>query len=286
MKTRKPYKFGGRRHPFSNFYPAPVTFEGISFANGEAAFQSAKTIDMDERRSFANIDPGNAKGRGRRLKLRPDWEQVKYGVMLEVLRSKFQEPGLQRQLLSTGERLIIEDTTGWHDNEWGNCGCPKCQNKTGKNLLGKALMEVRKEMRDKMINSLDRYSWKYAVVGVWYDIYPQSKTYRGWEFIEIKKDPAGEYHDLVFRNEEGINKIFSDDCEFVPGEGKAEDYTGTTIYCPLDNRAVDSADCEKVQIAREEQADRKTVGIAADIAEIGIVCERCLHYQEEEQLFY
>jgi ribA/ribD-fused uncharacterized protein len=142
-----PYYFGGRGHPFSNFYPAPVAYEGITFTTGEAAFQSAKTLDMDVRRNFADIDPGRAKGNGRRLKLRPDWEQVKYQVMLDILRSKFQDESLCSMLLETGDRLIVEDTTGWHDNEWGDCSCEKCAGVTGKNLLGKALMEVRSELR-------------------------------------------------------------------------------------------------------------------------------------------
>ena len=143
----EPYKFGGRQHPFSNFYPAPATYEGIAYSTGEGAFQAAKTLDIEERKTFMNIDPGNAKRKGRRVKLRPDWEQVKYGVMLDVLRSKFQNPKLRQQLLETSDRLIVEDTTGWHDNEWGDCQCEKCKHKIGKNLLGKALMELRAELR-------------------------------------------------------------------------------------------------------------------------------------------
>ena len=140
-----PYKFGGREHPFSNFYPAPVTYEGIIYTTGEGAFQSAKTLDMNIRASFANIDPGKAKGDGRRLKLRPDWEHVKYQVMIDILRSKFQDPSLRKMLIDTEDSLIIGDTTGWHDNEWGDCGCAKCAHIAGKNLLGKALMQIRSE---------------------------------------------------------------------------------------------------------------------------------------------
>lgn len=139
------YKFGGRDHPFSNYYPASVTYEGITFTTGEAAFQSAKTLDMNVRMAFTNIDPGKAKGDGRKLKLRSDWEKVKYQVMLDVLRSKFEDPTLCKMLLDTGNRTIIEDTTGWHDNEWGDCRCDKCVHIDGKNLLGKALMKVRAE---------------------------------------------------------------------------------------------------------------------------------------------
>ena len=140
------YDFGGREHPFSNYYPAPATYEGIAFSSGECAFQAAKTLDLELRRSFSDIDPGKAKGRGRKLELRDDWEEVKYGVMLDILRSKFRNPLLRTMLLDTGQQQIVENTSDWHDNEWGDCRCEKCRNIPGKNLLGKALMELRDEL--------------------------------------------------------------------------------------------------------------------------------------------
>jgi ribA/ribD-fused uncharacterized protein len=151
----EPYKFGGRQHPFSNYYPSTVAYEGLVFTTGEAAFQSAKTLDIGMRESFVGIDPGNAKGKGRRIPLRSDWEDVKYDVMLNVLRSKFCDPKLSRLLCDTGDRLIIEDTTGWHDNIWGNCDCEKCADVEGQNLLGKALMEVRAELLTKERSDYD-----------------------------------------------------------------------------------------------------------------------------------
>ena len=36
---------------------------------------------------------------------------------------------------------------GWHDNVWGNCECERCKETEGKNLLGKALMEVRSKLK-------------------------------------------------------------------------------------------------------------------------------------------
>ena len=35
----------------------------------------------------------------------------------------------------------------WHDNVWGNCECERCKETEGKNLLGKALMEVRSKLK-------------------------------------------------------------------------------------------------------------------------------------------
>ena len=145
--SEEPYYFGGRDHPFSNYYAAPAEYEGLTFTTGEGAFQAAKTLDIAARRAFVSIDPGAAKGKGRKLELRPDWEDVKYQVMLNVLRSKFHDPVLRKMLLDTRDRLIIEDTTGWHDNVWGDCRCEKCQNIQGMNLLGKALMSLRTSLR-------------------------------------------------------------------------------------------------------------------------------------------
>jgi ribA/ribD-fused uncharacterized protein len=136
------------RHPFSNFYPSPAAFEDIEYPTSENAFQAAKTLDIVQRKLFEGISPGEAKSYGRRVDLRSDWEDVKFSVMVEVLKSKFfRDATLISMLCDTGDALIVEDTTGWHDNEWGDCTCPKCVSKEGKNLLGKALMEVRAEIR-------------------------------------------------------------------------------------------------------------------------------------------
>jgi len=148
--NRETYIFsGGIKHPFSNYHPSKCEYEGLQYENGEAAFQSAKTLNKEERRKFQTVNPSAAKRMGRQLELRPNWEEVKYNVMLDILLSKFQEPSLKQMLLDTGSKIIVEDTTGWHDNEWGDCSCEKCKSQQGKNLLGKALVEIRtKILRD------------------------------------------------------------------------------------------------------------------------------------------
>lgn len=82
------------------------------------------------------------------VKLREDWEKVKYDCMKITLRCKFtQNKNLKEKLLATKDAILIEDTTGWHDNIWGDCNCVRCKNKKGENLLGKALMEIRDELK-------------------------------------------------------------------------------------------------------------------------------------------
>lgn len=134
---------------FSNFYPCEVQYDGLTYKSSEAAWQSLKTLDYEIRKEFVNLSPASAKKRGRRVKLRADWEDVKYPLMIDICYAKFlQNVDIKRVLLSTGDEILEEDTTGWHDNEWGNCSCYACKNIEGKNLLGKVLMVVRKELRN------------------------------------------------------------------------------------------------------------------------------------------
>lgn len=137
-----------KTHPkygcFSNFTNRSVTFDNLTFLSTEAAWQAQKTLDPNIRKEFTQLSPSDAKRKGRHVALRSDWEQVKYQYMVDVLYAKFsQHDDFKKALLSTGTEEIIEDTTGWHDNIWGNCDCPKCAKIVGQNLLGKALMEVR-----------------------------------------------------------------------------------------------------------------------------------------------
>lgn len=132
---------------FSNFYTCPVEYEDIMYPNSECAWQAQKTFDPDIKQRFATYTAAGAKKMGRRVKLRPDWEEVKYNLMVNVCYAKFsQNLKLKEILLSTGHEIIVENTTPWHDNLWGNCECIKCKDKGGKNLLGKALMEVREQL--------------------------------------------------------------------------------------------------------------------------------------------
>ena len=82
----------------------------------------------------------------RLIKVRSDWDNVKYDIMLEVLRAKFQDEYLKTKLLETDPQYL-EETNYWHDNFFGNCICDKCKNIEGKNYLGKILMKIRDELK-------------------------------------------------------------------------------------------------------------------------------------------
>ena len=144
-------KFDGEYAFLSNFADSCIEFEGITYPTVEHAFQAAKTLDEDERLYISSLPtPGAAKKQGRRVSLRPDWEQVKYSVMEECVSKKFAQEPLRSQLLSTGDEPL-EEGTWWHDNIWGNCYCAKCANIEGKNYLGKILMKTRQEIKEKAL---------------------------------------------------------------------------------------------------------------------------------------
>jgi hypothetical protein len=136
--------FNGYRW-LSNFYLAPIVIQGITYTSSEAAYQAAKTTDLEIRHQIAVMSPSQAKryGSGKRsqLKLRPDWEDIKVDAMKYIVRQKFiQHPNLAKKLIKTGSRELIEGNT-WGDTFWGVC------NGVGKNMLGIILMEIRTELQ-------------------------------------------------------------------------------------------------------------------------------------------
>ena len=136
-------EFQGEYRFLSNFYPATVVFEGITYPTAEHAYQSAKTTNMAERRRIAAVAaPADAKREGRALSpQRPDWEQVKFDVMEKVVRDKFtRNADLREKLLATGDAYLEEGNT-WNDRIWG------VYQGQGENRLGKILMQVRDELR-------------------------------------------------------------------------------------------------------------------------------------------
>ena len=113
--------FRGKYFFLSNFYNSPVTYDGITYQNSEAAFQAQKTLDIEKRKEFSKIEPALAKRKGMKVKLRSDWEDVRLRIMLEVCRAKFtQNPQLAKRLLATGDEELVEGNN-WGDTFWGQC---------------------------------------------------------------------------------------------------------------------------------------------------------------------
>ncbi len=136
-------EFSGEYRFLSNFHEATVSLDGENYPSTEHAFQAAKTMDLEERRRIRmEITPGRAKRLGRKVTLRPDWENVKFDVMLELVRQKFtRHPELAARLLAT-EHAPLTEGNRWHDTYWGVCGG------VGENKLGQILVKIRGEIRD------------------------------------------------------------------------------------------------------------------------------------------
>jgi len=134
-------RFTGDHDFLSNFHPSPIEVEGVTYPTVEPAFQAAKTSILEEKQALAETaTPGSAKRLGRKVQLRSDWEQVKVGIMEELVRLKFTtHPDLREQLLATGDTELVEGNN-WNDRFWGVC------RSKGQNQLGLILMKVRSEL--------------------------------------------------------------------------------------------------------------------------------------------
>jgi len=126
----------------SNFEKCEIVYEGLAYGSTEAAYQSAKTNDMEIRKLFCSMTPKQAMIYGREIiNIRDDWEQVKYNVMYDVNFYKFtHHEYLKEKLLATEEAMLIEGNT-WGDIFWGVC------DSIGENNLGKILMKIRSEIK-------------------------------------------------------------------------------------------------------------------------------------------
>jgi len=131
---------------FSNFAPYGVAMDGVWWRTVEHYFQAQKFHDAAYRARIRLANrPKDAKtlGMTRAIALRPDWDEVKDGIMLRAVTVKFEtHDELAQLLLSTGERMIVENAP--MDGYWG-CG----PDGTGLNKLGRILMAVRGQLRSK-----------------------------------------------------------------------------------------------------------------------------------------
>ena len=136
--------FRGRWKKLGNFSICSVPYDGHVYKSVEHAFQAQKTTDPETQREIREQPtPGAAKCYAKTIRLRPDWEQVKIGIMLDLLREKFSREPERSLLLSTGDEELVEGND-WNDRFWGQCPVG-----VGENWLGRLLMHVREEVRNE-----------------------------------------------------------------------------------------------------------------------------------------
>lgn len=129
---------------FSNFqlFDTPLVYKNISYPTVEHFYCAMKTTDFTIRAKIASLPhPGAAKKYARAIPLRENWDSLKLSAMEFALNYKFAKGTTHLEKLKAFEGEIVEYNY-WHDNYWGSCLCPRCNDK-GENMLGKLLMIIR-----------------------------------------------------------------------------------------------------------------------------------------------
>ena len=133
--------FRGEYGFLSNMYDCKLIYNDIAYLNSESAFQAQK--DISRVHEFQYLSGTQAKKLGKQVSLRSDWDKVKLVIMYEILLAKFtQNINLKEKLLSTGDSLLVEGNW-WNDQFWG------VAYGKGLNMLGRLLMKIREELRER-----------------------------------------------------------------------------------------------------------------------------------------
>lgn len=129
---------------FSNFSRQSIWLKGKRWPTSEHYFQAQKFAGTEHEEAIRLAKTPRIAadmGRDRKKPLRRDWEAVKDDVMREAVRAKFtQHADLREMLLATGTATLVEHTT--NDAYWGDNG-----DGSGRNMLGRILMDIREELR-------------------------------------------------------------------------------------------------------------------------------------------
>jgi ribA/ribD-fused uncharacterized protein len=136
--------FRGRHRFLSNFYPSPLTWEGIEWPTSEHAYQAAKAaavlgmpLDITDLAIFS-MTPGEVKSWARQnVPNAHTWDRVpKIIAMAGIVWQKFKSPDMRALLDATAPEQLVEGNA-WNDRFWGVC------RDRGENQLGKILMLIR-----------------------------------------------------------------------------------------------------------------------------------------------
>jgi ribA/ribD-fused uncharacterized protein len=155
---------------YSNWFECKFKYKGITFFNTEQAFMWEKAIyfgDMETAELIIKTpNPKENKALGRKVKnFNPEqWMIISFQVMVDVNYAKFtQNLRLKTSLLHTKAKTLVEaspvDKIWGIGLIWSNDDVLDERKWQGMNLLGKALMEVRKKIRseysEKQLEAID-----------------------------------------------------------------------------------------------------------------------------------
>jgi N-glycosidase YbiA len=136
------HRKGKKGWMFSNFSDHPIRYRKLDWPTSEHLFQAMKFYPHDKK-WFRSINtaktPSIAKkmGNNRTHKIAENWEEVKVSIMKKILRIKIKtHPEIKKELISSNPKRIVEASPD--DYYWG-----EGKDGSGKNMLGKLLMEIR-----------------------------------------------------------------------------------------------------------------------------------------------
>lgn len=171
------WKQGESNGYLCQWYASPFTVSDTTYATCEMYMMIQKALlfndDDTAQKMFRTTDPRKHKGLGRKVQGfdHAVWDKRKFDVVVQASYYKFtisrDAERLRRMLLATGERELIEASP--FDCVWGigfkQADAMLNREFWGENLLGKALMEVRKRLRDEEKAKeeqvrLDREQWE------------------------------------------------------------------------------------------------------------------------------
>ena len=140
------YKKDEKYYEFTNFWPSPIELDGKRWPTTEHYFQAQKFVGTSlvediHKKKYPRDVFEFAQKPDIASQCRKDWKEVRVQVMKKALMAKFtQHDDLCQLLINTGKRKLVERSP--YDKFWGDGG-----NGSGKNQLGKLLMEVREELK-------------------------------------------------------------------------------------------------------------------------------------------
>jgi hypothetical protein len=128
----------------SNFSAFRVRVFGHNFDTAEHAYHYCKFFESQHAVRILKANSAHEAFKvAQQLKdfVRPDWIYVRERIMRDILIAKVaQHPYVQKKLLETGDRQLIEDS--WRDSFWG-----WGEDRKGENRLGKIWESVRSELQ-------------------------------------------------------------------------------------------------------------------------------------------
>jgi hypothetical protein len=133
---------------FSNLAPYPIYIEGENWKSTEHYYQYKKfeKVDLEFAIKLKNLEsPKEVKKLSLQNNNFPkNWKDIKVEILKYAIFKKFERyENLQKLLISTGKEILIEANV--EDYFWGEGA-----DGSGKNMMGKILMEVRLNLQNKV----------------------------------------------------------------------------------------------------------------------------------------